>query len=80
MIKINFSDFAEGYNENGEDIRKLIGNVELRQDSIFLTCDTATVNIIENTVVAKDNVIIQQGDSLNAVSYTHLTLPTKRIV
>ncbi len=64
-IKINFSDFAEGYKEADMDIRKLMGNVELRQDSVFLTCDTATLNINDNAVVAKGSVVIQQGDSLN---------------
>ncbi len=64
-IKINFSDLAEGSVEDGEEIRKLMGNVELRQDSVFLTCDTATLNVSENAVIAKGDVIIQQGDSLN---------------
>ncbi len=67
-VKINFSDFAEGYNENGQDVRKLLGNVELRQDSVFLSCDTAIVDITANNVVAMGEVIIQQGDSLNVFS------------
>lgn len=64
-LKINFSDYAEGYKEDGKDIRKLIGNVELRQDSVFLTCDTAILNVTDNSVFALGKVIIQQGDSLN---------------
>jgi len=64
-INVNFSDVAEGYKDENQEIRKLIGNVELRQDSAFLTCDTATLNLNENAVVALGNVVIQQGDSLN---------------
>lgn len=64
-INVNFSDLAEGFKDGDQEIRKLIGNVELRQDSIFLTCDTATLNLNDNAVVALGNVVIQQGDSLN---------------
>ena len=67
-VKINFSDFAEGYNEDGQDVRKLLGNVELRQDSVFLSCDTAIVDVTANNVVAMGEVVIQQGDSLNVFS------------
>ena len=64
-INVNFSDIAEGYKDGDEEIRKLIGNVELRQDSVFLTCDTAILNLNDNAVVAIGDVVIQQGDSLN---------------
>jgi len=64
-LKINFSDYAEGYKEDNKDLRKLIGNVELRQDSVFLTCDTAILNVTDNSVLALGNVVVQQGDSLN---------------
>lgn len=67
-VKINFSDFAEGYTEDGKDIRKLLGNVQLRQDSTFLSCDTAIVDVKANNVFAMGSVIIQQGDSLNVFS------------
>ncbi len=67
-VMINFSDFAEGYTEQGQDVRKLLGNVQLRQDSAFLSCDTAIVDVTANNVLAMGNVIIQQGDSLNVFS------------
>ena len=67
-VKINFSDFAEGFNENGQDVRKLLGNVVLRQDSVFLSCDTAIVDVTANNVTATGDVLIQQGDSLNVFS------------
>ncbi len=40
----------------------LAGAVELRQDSIFMYCDSATIRD-GDYVVARGNVIIQQGDS-----------------
>jgi lipopolysaccharide export system protein LptA len=43
-------------------LQVLSGAVELRQDSIFMYCDSATIRQ-GNYVVAKGNVIIQQGDS-----------------
>ncbi len=43
-------------------LQVLSGSVELRQDSIFMYCDSATIRN-GNYVVAKGNVIIQQGDS-----------------
>lgn len=43
----------------------LSGNVELRQDSVFLSCDTAVLNVVKNDVTAHGNVVIQQSDSLN---------------
>ena len=67
-INIHYSDLAEGYKEGNSDIRKLSGQVELRQDSVFLSCDTAIVNVTNNDVIAYGNVIIQQGDSLNVFS------------
>ncbi len=64
-ITINYSDLAEGFREDGNEVRILSGNVELRQDSVFLSCDTAILNIVNNDVTAYGNVVIQQGDSLN---------------
>ncbi len=67
-INIHYSDLAEGYKEGKDDIRKLSGQVELRQDSVFLSCDTAIVNVTNNDVIAFGNVIIQQGDSISVFS------------
>lgn len=50
----------------GQDsiIRKFSGEVEMRQDSIFMYCDTATI-FNDTRVVAIGNVLIQQGDSVS---------------
>ena len=59
-----------------EDIQKLLGHVLMKQDSVFISCDSA---IIVNGVYvyAYSHVIIQQGDSLtifsNQAEYDGLT-------
>lgn len=63
-VDVDHADLFEYIQEEGSIIQKLNGNVELRQDSIYMYCDTAIIfNNVD--VIAKQNVIIQQGDSLN---------------
>lgn len=63
-IEVDHADLFEYIQQKGQVIQKLDGHVELRQDSVFMYCDTAT--IIDNIdVTAKGNVIIQQGDSVS---------------
>ncbi|WP_116124884.1 OstA-like protein [Lewinella sp. IMCC34183] len=47
--------------------QRLIGEVELSQDSIFMYCDSAEL-VREVQVYAYENVTIQQGDSIAAFS------------
>ncbi len=47
--------------------QRLIGEVELSQDSIFMYCDSAVL-VSEVQLYAYDNVVIQQGDSIAAFS------------
>ncbi len=63
-VNVIYSEYAEGTREDEEEIRRLAGQVELRQDSVFMSCDTATIAVIANNLNAYGNVIIQQGDSL----------------
>lgn len=46
-------------------VQRLIGDVELSQDSIYMYCDSAEL-VSEVQVYAYENVIIQQGDSIAA--------------
>ena len=64
VIIVEYSDYAEGFREDGEEIRKLAGNVELRQDSVYMSCDTATIRVTDNILSADQNVVIQQNDTL----------------
>lgn len=48
-------------------VQRLIGDVELSQDSIFMYCDSAEL-VSEVQLYAYDNVTIQQGDSIAAFS------------
>ncbi|MDX2070470.1 MAG: OstA-like protein [Haliscomenobacter sp.] len=62
-VKILYSDKSV-YETRGETtINRLKGKVELKQDSVYMYCDSAIVEN-ETQVYAYGNVVIQQGDSL----------------
>lgn len=62
-VKILYSDKSI-YETKGETtVNRLKGKVELRQDSMYMYCDSAIVEN-ETQVYAYGNVVIQQGDSL----------------
>ncbi|MBR9922274.1 MAG: hypothetical protein GYB31_15660 [Bacteroidetes bacterium] len=63
-VLVDYSDIFEYILEDGEVIQKMLGNVELRQDSVYMYCDSATI-LNEMDVIATGNVIIQQGDSIS---------------
>src|SRR5690606_8800950 len=44
--------------------QKLLGNVELRQDSVYMYCDSAIIKN-ETFVTAGGHVLIQHGDSIS---------------
>ncbi|MEZ5057054.1 MAG: OstA-like protein [Saprospiraceae bacterium] len=75
-IIVDFSDLFEYIIEGENTYQKLIGSVELRQDSVFMYCDSAIIKN-ETELTAMGNVVIQQGDSLNVYSdsatYSSLT-------
>ncbi|MCB0704976.1 MAG: hypothetical protein KDC34_06690 [Saprospiraceae bacterium] len=64
QVLVDYSDIFEYILENGEVKQRLLGSVELRQDSVFMYCDSATI-LNESNVTATGNVIIQQGDSIS---------------
>lgn len=63
IIHIRYADELN-YLATGEDtIQKLIGHVEMNQDTLFLFCDSSTIlNSVD--MVAQGNFIMQQGDSM----------------
>ncbi len=67
-VEVDYADLLE-YVQRGPDLveQRLVGQVELRQDSIYMYCDSAYIRN-ETYVRAMRNVIIQQGDSVTAFS------------
>ncbi|MEJ6695566.1 MAG: OstA-like protein [Chitinophagales bacterium] len=54
--------------EDGSQIRKLVGDVQLKQDSTLMFCDSAYIYKEDNTVKAWGNIHIQEKDSIHAYS------------
>ena len=67
VIKVDKSDRLEYFSNKGSVTQKLIGNVWLHQDSVFMYCDSA---LIENNTKLRafGHVIIQQTDSVAVFS------------
>ena len=66
QVKVNYADSMVYNTQQGDKtFQKFRGHVELRQDSIYMYCDSA---IIEDNifVTAMGNVVIQQGDTTSA--------------
>ena len=63
-IQVDHADLFELMQKDTQTIQKLIGHVELSQDTVFMYCDTATIKN-RTDLTAKDNVIIQQNDTIN---------------
>jgi len=66
-VTIEWADELIYLLEGKDTIQKLLGNVELSQDTVYMYCDSATIaNETDLTAVGK--VIIQQGDSTSVFS------------
>ncbi len=61
-LKVESSETAEGFLRNGREMRKLSGNVRLRQKDVLIFCDTAIIDL--DDALLKGNVTIEQGDSV----------------
>ncbi|MCB0639112.1 MAG: hypothetical protein KDC54_20925 [Lewinella sp.] len=69
-IRIEHADALERRQIGDSVVQKLIGGVELSQDSVYLYCDSA---LIENSIrvfALGEEVTIQQGDSIAAFADT----------
>jgi lipopolysaccharide export system protein LptA len=69
MIDIDHSDRILIVQENGDFVKYIAGNIQLRQDSTYMYCDSAVI-FNDNKVFAFDSITIQQGDSLSIFSDT----------
>lgn len=67
QVTVDHADLFEYLVMGDSAFQRLIGNVELRHDSMYMYCDSAVI-FNETQVVAQGQVIIQQGDSLSIFS------------
>lgn len=67
FIHIRYADELRYFIVNADTIQKLIGNVELNQDTVFIFCDSSTI-LNSSEMVANGNFILQQGDSTTIFS------------
>lgn len=67
QVDVDHADVLEIRQDGRTVVQRLVGNVELSQDSIYMYCDSAE---LENQILlyAYGDVVIQQGDSLAAFS------------
>jgi len=61
-LKVESSETAEGFLKKGREMRKLSGNVRLRQENTLIFCDTAIIDL--DDAILKGNIVIEQGDSV----------------
>ncbi|MGB0884846.1 MAG: OstA-like protein [Chitinophagales bacterium] len=68
-VQILHADKLQFYTDKqGNPIRKLVGNVRLKQDSTLMYCDSAFLKKEKNTVDMFGHVVITDGDSITATS------------
>jgi lipopolysaccharide export system protein LptA len=63
-VVVEHAKVMQGSTENKEEIWYLKGEVEFRQGTTFMSCDTAIHYVSKNNLIAYGNVLIQQGDSI----------------
>jgi len=61
-------DYIEGVIIKGKKIRKLVGHVHLKQNTVLITCDSAYLNSSENSAELFGNVHITQSDTITMIS------------
>ncbi|MEM9992093.1 MAG: OstA-like protein [Bacteroidota bacterium] len=64
LIQIDWAEEFTFSKLDGDTLQRLRDDVQLRQDSVYMYCDSATI-INDVYLVAQGNVVLQQGDSLN---------------
>jgi lipopolysaccharide export system protein LptA len=61
-LKVESSLTGEGFFKGGKELRKLSGQVRLRQNNTLVYCDTALID--QNDAILKGKVVILQGDTV----------------
>lgn len=68
-VRIIHADKLQFYTDaQGNAIRKMVGNVQLQQDSTFMYCDSAFLKKEQNTVDMFGHVRITDGQNITAIS------------
>lgn len=60
MLRVLNADQLTGRTVGDIEMRELIGNVRMMQDSVFISCDRAVQNISRNSAELLGNVVIRQ--------------------
>jgi len=60
VLRVLGADQLTGRTVGDVEIRELIGNVRLMQDSVFISCDRAVQNLTRNSAELRGNVVIRQ--------------------
>ena len=74
---INFENTSKRYNDYGHSLREM-GLKNILGDYVLLT--NADNYFVPGAIEILTEALKKSSDNIDAVSYTHLTLPTKRIV
>ncbi len=69
-IEIINADELQYSEPGGVGLRKLVGNVQLKQNDVILFCDNADFYFDQNIVDAVGNVHIRQGDTIHLFGQT----------
>lgn len=69
-VEILHADSLVGIIQDGIELRRLFGNVRLRQENVVMSCNLATVNDLTNIVEAYGKVKIVQGDTVTITGDT----------
>ena len=60
VLRVLSADQLTGRTVGDIEMRELIGNVRMMQDSVLISCDRAVQNITRNSVELRGNVVIRQ--------------------
>jgi len=63
-LKIETAEQVEGFQKGDRQMRKLSGNVRMRQENTLVYCDTAIIDDYTDNAVLRGNVVIAQGDTV----------------
>lgn len=78
-VNVDYSDRLEYFSKNGLVFQKLIGNVKMHQNAVFMYCDSAILDQTTNVLRAYSKVILQQSDTVSIFSDSMIYNGTSRL-